>query len=84
MQWWFCGFPIYQLVLDFIAKKKTTTNTQKVLRLKGKMKSEKVKVSVTQLCLTLCDCSPPGSSVHGLLQARVLEWVAIPFCRGSS
>ena len=32
--------------------------------------------------LTLCDpmdCSPPGSSVHGILQARVLEWVAIPF-----
>ena len=37
---------------------------------------------VAQLCLTLCspmDCSPPGSSVHGILQARILEWVAIPF-----
>ena len=30
------------------------------------------------------DCSPPGSSVHGILQARILEWVAIPFTRGSS
>ena len=30
------------------------------------------------------DCSPPGSSVHGILQARVLEWVAIPFSRGFS
>ena len=30
------------------------------------------------------DCSPPGSSVHGTLQARILEWVAIPFSRGSS
>ena len=30
------------------------------------------------------DCSPPGSSVHGLLQARILDWVAIPFFRGSS
>ena len=30
------------------------------------------------------DCSPPGSSVHGILQARTLEWVAIPFSRGSS
>ena len=33
-------------------------------------------------CLTLCypiDCSPPGSSVPGILQARILEWVAIPF-----
>ena len=37
-------------------------------------------VSVTQLCLILCDrmdCNPPGSSVHGILQASILEWVAI-------
>ena len=37
--------------------------------------------------VTLCDpvdCSPPGSSVQGILQARVLEWVAISFSRGSS
>ena len=43
--------------------------------------------SVAQLCLTLCDptnCSPPGSSVHEILQARVLEWVAIAFSGGSS
>ena len=43
-------------------------------------------VLVTQSCLTLCnpmDCGPPGSSVHGILQARILEWVAIPFSRGS-
>ena len=42
--------------------------------------------SVAQSCLTLCDpvnCSPPGSSVHGILQARILEWVAISFSRGS-
>ena len=42
---------------------------------------------VTKSCLTLCkpvDCSPPGSSVHGVSQARrILEWVAIPFPRGS-
>ena len=46
-----------------------------------------VCVTVTQSCLTLCDpvdCSPPGSSVHGVFQARVLEWVAIAFSRGSS
>ena len=30
------------------------------------------------------DCTPPGSSVHGILQARILEWVAIPFFRGPS
>ena len=37
---------------------------------------------VVQSCLTLCDpmdCSPPGSSVHGILQARILEWVAMSF-----
>ena len=40
---------------------------------------------VAQLCPTLCDlvdCSPPGSSVHGILQVRILEWVAIPFIQG--
>ena len=47
----------------------------------------KVKVFITQSCPTLCDpmdCSSPGSSVHGILQARILEWVAIFFSRGSS
>ena len=46
-----------------------------------------VKVLVSQSCLTLCDhtdCSLPGSSVLGILQARVLEWIAILFSRGSS
>ena len=47
----------------------------------------KAKVLVTQLCLTLCDpldYSPPGSSAHGILQASILEWVAIHFSSGSS
>ena len=39
---------------------------------------------VAKSCPILCDCSPPGSSVHGILQARILEWVAISFSRGSS
>ena len=42
---------------------------------------------VAQSCLTLCDpmdCSLPSSSVHGIVQARILEWVAISFSRGSS
>ena len=42
---------------------------------------------VSKSCPTLCnptDCSPPGSSVHRILQARILEWVAISFSRGSS
>ena len=37
-----------------------------------------------QLCLVLCspmDCSPPGSSIHGIFQARILEWVTISFSR---
>ena len=50
-------------------------------------KWKKVKTKVTKLCPTLCDppgCSLPGSSVHGILQARILEWVAIPFSRECS
>ena len=45
-----------------------------------------VVCSVAQLCLILCgsmDCSPPGSSVHGISQARILKWVAISHSRGS-
>ena len=43
------------------------------------------KVLVAQSCPTLCepmDCSLPGSSVHGIFQARILEWIAISFSRG--
>ena len=50
-------------------------------------KTMKVKVIVAQLCPTLSDpmnCSLPSSSVHGILQARILQWVAILFSRGSS
>ena len=46
-----------------------------------------LEVLVAQLCPTLCDptgCSTLGFSVHGILQARILEWVAMPFSRGSS
>ena len=45
------------------------------------------RVESLQSYPTLCnpmDCSPPGSSVHGILQARILEWVAMPSSRGSS
>ena len=48
---------------------------------------EKVQVLVAWSCPTLCDPmdhSPPGSSVHGILQARILEWLAILFPKGSS
>ena len=47
---------------------------------------KKVKLLLAQSCLTLWDpmnCSSPGSSVHGISQARILEWIAIPFSRRS-
>ena len=46
-----------------------------------------LRLEVTQSCLSLCDpmgYSLPGSFIHGIFQPRVLEWVAIPFSRGSS
>ena len=45
-----------------------------------------VCIKLLQSCLTLCDLmdySPPGSSVHGILQVRILEWIAMPSFRGS-
>ena len=69
----------------------------KILILKKKKKTKPIDESkgevrpmydeLLQLCPTLCDsmnCSPPGSFVHGILQVRILEWVAMPFSRGSS
>ena len=46
-----------------------------------------MRAKLFQLCPTLCDplnCSPPGSSVHGILQARILEWFAMSSSKGSS
>ena len=51
------------------------------------MKWKKVKVLVAQSCPAFCnpmDCSPQGSTIHGIFQTRILEWVAISFSRGSS
>ena len=53
----------------------------------GLCKAGESESEVTQSCPTLCDpmdCSRPGSSVHGIFQAIVLEWIAISFSRGSS
>ena len=52
----------------------------------GGLQSESAS-EVAQLCVTICDpmdCSLPGSSIHGIFQAKVLEWVAISLSRGSS
>ena len=57
------------------------------LKLSFRSKDEIVLVLISQLCLTLCDpmnFSPPGSSVHEISLAGILEWVAISFSRGSS
>ena len=48
------------------------------------MKEESVSHSVVSESWNHMDCSPPGSSVHGILQARILDWATIPFSRGSS
>ena len=51
---------------------------------KAERKGKKGKSEVAQLCPTLCDpvdCRPPGSSVHGISQASIMEWVAISFSR---
>jgi len=64
--------------------KKIFFNRQLVPMLGGFLFSES---EIAQSCLTLCEpmnCSLPGSSIHGIFQARVLEWVAIFFSRGSS
>ena len=62
-------------------RSKTTCNS--IAHVTGK----KSKVLVAQSCPILCNpmnCSPLGSSAHGIHQVRIMEWVAIPFSRGSS
>ena len=57
------------------------------VHLTGRSSPAFLYAELLQLCWTLCnpmDCSPPGSSVHGILPARLLEWVAMPSSRGSS
>ena len=69
------------------SKKNDQLGTSKLSFSHKKIHRERKKSEVAQLCPILCnpmDCSLPGSSVHGLFQARVLESVAISFSRGSS
>ena len=71
---------------DFVFPADYVMNVIKNIGEEGCEKYE-VKVFAAQSCLTLgdpMDCSLPRSSVHGILQARIPEWVAIPFSRGSS
>ena len=63
------------ILINFVQKKSQNYVYSVVISLK-------VKVKVAQLCPTLCD--PMDYTVHGILQARILEWVAFPLSRGSS
>ena len=65
----------------------TTLMAESKEELKSLLMKVKTASEVAQSCPTLSnpkDCSLPGSSLHGILQARVLEWIAISFSRGSS
>ena len=58
----------------------------KIFKEYGRLYVKVVKVLVVQSCPVLCDpmdCSLSGSSVHGILQARILKWAPIPFSKGS-
>ena len=80
--WWWTGKPG---VLQSVGSQSRTWLSDWT-ELKQWLKEKKVKVSQSCPSLTLCDpvaCSLQGSSVHGILQARILEWVAIPFSRES-
>ena len=67
----------YENSIEVHLKKKKKTKNKATME---------VKVLLAQSCLTLCssmDCSPSGSSLHGILQARILEWGSILFLRSS-
>ena len=72
---WYC----HPKCITWISHKETSSLTWK-----KSCKRTGLRAKSLQSCLTLCDpkdCSLPGSSVHGILQARILEWVAVPFSR---
>ena len=75
---WFALVVTWLLHLCFLSRSSLNSLTMEVLF--SPFTSKDVKVLVTQLCLTLCDsmnCSLPGSSLHGILEARIVEWIAI-------
>ena len=83
-----CGQPVQ---VEPVRKPQKSLQSLNALRILDSLQSVGVDsvmmMCVVQSCPTLCglmDCSPVGFSVHGILQARVLEWVATPFSRGSS
>ena len=84
---WAFAFRLWQLLHLLASHSSSVMMTNGCQCTINMIHGKKVKVLVAQSCPTLCDpmdCSPLGSSVHGILQARILEWIAIPFSRGSS
>ena len=86
---WHVDGETMETVIDFIfLGSKSTADGDAAMKLKDACSLEgRKEVLVAQLCPTLCDhmdCSPPGSFVHEIFQARILEWVAISFSKGSS
>ena len=81
------SFPIYVTTESWVGILVLHSRFSLVIYFIHNINCVEVKVLVIQPCLTLWDprdCSPPGSSVHVILQARILEWVAISFSRLSS
>ena len=75
------------LFLDILLLSFSFTKKWKFVVSRGNKIVNNHEVLVTQSCPTVCDpvdCSSPESSIHGILQTRIPEWVAIPFCRRSS
>ena len=73
------GHKLYQFVIKYIVWNKFTWQQR--------LSFPRDSCMHAQLCPTLCnprDCSLPGSSIHGIFQARILQWVAVPFSTGSS
>ena len=85
---WQIGGETVETVTDFIFLGfKITADCDRSHEIKRCLLLGRKESEVTQLCMTLCDpmdCSLPGSSIHGIFQARILEWVAISFSRRSS
>ena len=70
---------------EHLRRRESTSGGGRAPQEQGEHSLSLLLCSVTSLGLTLCDpvdCGPPGSSVHGILQARILACVAVSFCRG--
>ena len=82
-----CGSDHELLIAKFRLKLKKVGKTTRLFRYDLNQMPNDYTLEVTKLCSALnnpTDCSPPGSSVRGILQARILERAAMPFSRGSS